>query len=411
MSKIAIIGAGAAGLMAAARIAELGGEHEVFLIERNKILGKKVIISGGGRCNVTTGLEDLKILMTKYPRGSRFLRTAMYAFPPTAMREWMEEHGVPLKVEPDLRVFPKSDNGAHVVRAFERFLEKTGVKIMKECGVAALEKKGDRFLLQFENGKSMEVDNVILSPGGQAYRHTGSKGDGYSFAESMGHSITPLGPSLNAFLLKDAWTKELSGLSFPDVNLSFKGADKFSFRGPIMLTHKGVTGPAVFALSAYASYETFNSQAPAGLFIDFLPDENHDALRERIQKQCAENPKKNFQNVLARLVPRSFAEGLCFHLGINGEKNSLELSKKELNKLVDALKNLPFLVSGRSAGDEFVTAGGVELKEVDSKTMESKICPGLYFAGEILDYDGFTGGFNLQAAWATGRLAGEHSSA
>ncbi|MBT4384376.1 aminoacetone oxidase family FAD-binding enzyme [Candidatus Peregrinibacteria bacterium] len=410
MKKIAIIGGGAAGLMAAARIMELSSSHEIFLIERNKILGKKVIISGGGRCNLTTGLDDLKEILKKYPRGPRFLRTAMYAFPPVKMREWMQDHGVPIKIEEDMRVFPKSDNGMHVVRAFETFLKKSGVQILFETALESVKKEGDKFVLSFDGRENLLVDKLILAPGGQAYRHTGSKGDGYSFAESLGHNITALGPSLNAFVLAEKWIAELSGLSFKNVALSFRGKEKFTFTGPIMLTHKGITGPAVFALSAYSSYEKFDVNKPAKLFVDFFPEKNHEELQGEFSKELDANLKKSFNNILSRFVPRSFAEIICKQLSVDPKKISVELSKKDLNKVIDALKNMSFTIIGRSAGDEFVTAGGVDLSEVSAKTMESKICSGLYFAGEILDYDGFTGGFNLQAAWASGRLAGENAA-
>lgn len=407
MTKIAVIGGGAAGLMAATRLVELSDKHEVHLLERNKILGQKVIISGGGRCNVTTGQQDLKEILKHYPRGASFLRTALYAFPPWDMMQWMQNHGVPLKVEADLRVFPKSNNGQHVVRAFENVLREKRVHLHLGQALKAIEKKSNLFQLQLESGESLKMDRVILCAGGQAYRHTGSKGDGYSFAEALGHHITALGPSLNAFLVEEAWIKSLAGLSFKNVALSFKGQNKFNFQGPILFTHKGVTGPGVFALSALAAYETFQKNKAAHLFLDFFPDKNHALLKEQFEAEFRAHPKKTLKNILSHLLPKSFSEALCIHLKVDLTKSSAELSKKDLNRLLDALKHLPLTLIGRSAGDEFVTAGGVELSEVDPKTMESKLCAGLYFAGEILNYDGLTGGYNLQAAWATGRLAGE----
>ncbi len=408
MKKIAIIGGGAAGLMAAATLCERGLGKELLLLERNKILGQKVLISGGGRCNVTTGLEDLKELLKKYPRGANFLRTALYAFPPMAMREWVEAHGVPLKVEEDGRVFPKSDNGAHIVRIFERILQEAGVELGMGKAVEGVKKTRKGFEVRFCDGGAVEVERLILALGGQAYRQTGSQGDGYSFAETLGHHITALGPSLNALLLREAWPKNLMGISFEGVRLRFSGKEKFEFTGPILFTHKGLTGPAVFALSSLAAFETFDANKPARIALDFFPEENYEELTQRLESALGAAPKKSFHNVLSLFVPRSFAVALCESLGVDSEKQSEELSKKDLTRIVEALKNLSFTVVGRSAGEEFVTAGGVELSEVDSKSMESKLCPGLYFAGEILNLDGFTGGYNLQAAWATGRLAAQH---
>jgi predicted Rossmann fold flavoprotein len=404
MTKIAIIGGGAAGIMAAARIKELSEGHEVFLVERDKLLGKKVMLSGGGRCNLTTGLDDLKEILRKYPRGANFLRTAMYNFPPLTMREWMEGHGVPLKMEEDMRVFPKSDNGMHVVRVFEKFLEKAGVNVLFQTTLKAMREDGDGgddgFVLEFDEREDLKVDKVILCTGGKAC----------SFAEDLGHKVTALAPSLNAFLLAEKWTRDVSGLSFPQVNLSFRGKEKFNFLGSMMFTHKGVTGPAVFAISAHAAYEVFDNNKPARLFVDFFPEKNQDELKADFVEKLSANPKKAFQNILSFFVPKSFAEVLCKELEVDARKQASELSKKDLNKVIDSLKNLQLTVSGRVAGDEFVTAGGIDLSEVDSKTMESKLHPGLYFAGEVLDYDGFTGGYNLQAAWATGRLAGENAT-
>jgi len=409
MTKIAIIGGGAAGMMAAAQLCESSKGNKVFLIERNAILGQKVIISGGGRCNVTTGLTDLKEILKNYPRGAKFLRTAMYAFPPAELIKWIEARNVPLKEEEDKRIFPKSNKGIDIVKLFEKIFHKSKVKILYKTALNNVSKKADKFILELSSNQTLEVDKLILTTGGQAYRHTGSQGDGYSFAEALGHKITKLGPSLNSFITKEEWTKGLSGISFPHVKLKFVGKEKFEFTGPIMLTHKGVTGPATFALSALAAFEHFEKNLPAKLFIDFKPDDTYKTITEEIKNELAASQKKQTQNSLHNWMPKSFIKAILKENEISPEKTNSELGKKALNKIVEALKNSELTLIGRAAGDEFVTAGGIELSEVNPKTMESKICHGLFFGGEILNIDGFTGGYNLQVAWATGRLAGKHA--
>ena len=223
----------------------------------------------------------------------------------------------------------------------------------------------------------------------------------------MGHKITNLAPSLTAFTLADEWLRELAGVSFEKVKLKFIGKDKYEFTGPLMFTHKGVTGPAIFALSAMSAFEIVNKGETAKLEMDFFPDMSHEDLNAELKKVIAGSPKKQFHNALGRLIPNSFARQLCIHLAIPSHKRNNELSKKEINRALQLLKQLPLTIIGRSPGEEFVTAGGVDISEVDSKNMQSKITPGLYFAGEILNIDGFTGGYNLQAAWAAGRLVGE----
>ena len=393
-------------MMTAAALAERQLDAEIILIERNQRLGQKVIISGGGRCNVTTGVEDLKEVMLAYSRGARFLRTAMYEFPPRAMIDWVEAHGVPLKREKDLRIFPQSDKGTHIVRIFEHLLEESNIKMMTKTIVSDVSHDG-KFQVKLNTDQVLTADVVVITTGGQAYKRTGSQGDGYSFAENLGHKITALAPSLTAFVLADQWIKELAGISFEKVKLRFVGKEKYEFTGPLMFTHKGVTGPAVFALSALSAFEIFNNGEPAKLEMDFFPDKSQETLAAELMKVIGGSEKKQFHNVLGQFLPNSFAKQLCHYLAISSHKRSNELSKKEINKTLQFLKQLPLTVVGRSPGEEFVTAGGVDLAEVDSKTMQSKIKPGLYFAGEILNIDGFTGGYNLQAAWAAGRLAGE----
>lgn len=400
--RIIVIGAGAAGMMTAATLAEHNLDAEIIIVERNPRMGQKVIISGGGRCNVTTGVENLKEVLKAYPRGARFLRTAMYQFPPRTMRDWVESHGVPLKKEEDMRIFPRSNKGTDVVGIFERILKESDVKIMCKRVVSAVS-YDEGFKVELNTGDVLLGDYLVITTGGQAYKRTGSKGDGYSFAQSLGHSITKLAPSLTAFTIQEQWIRDLAGVSFPSVGLRFLGAEKYEFTGPIMFTHKGVTGPAVFALSAMSAFE----RLPASLELDFFPDQNHEQLKGQLKKILSASPKKQFHNSLSQLIPHSFSKLICDLNDIPLEKRNNELSKKDINRTIQRLKQLSLRIKGRSPGEEFVTAGGVDLKEVDSKSFESKIQPGLFFAGEILNIDGFTGGYNLHAAWAGGRQVGE----
>lgn len=407
--SIAIIGAGAAGLMAAAAVHELNPETEIFLIERNNGLGKKVIISGGGRCNVTTGIQDVRTVLTKYPRGNKFLSSAIYRFPPKAVYDWFESHSVPLKTEEDLRVFPISNNGKDIVGVFEELFHDSRIHVRLNTSVTHIEKPDGQFSIFFkEEDEPLYVDKIILTTGGQAYRHTGSTGDGYAFAASLGHTITPLAPSLNSFSTKETWPEYLSGLSFEKATLSTSVLlKKISFTGPFLFTHKGMSGPAVFALSSIIAFETYDKAHPLELHIDLLPDLSLETIQKDIVTGITNHPKKSFENILSLIIPKSLAE-ICLHeQKISNEKRGAEISKKQILECATWLKGIPLHIIGRGAGDEFVTAGGVETKEVNPSTMESLICPGLYFGGEILNIDGFTGGFNLQASWATGHLAGE----
>ncbi len=407
--KIAIVGGGAAGLMAAASALEQSPKAEIFLIEKNDGLGKKVIISGGGRCNVTTGITDVRTVLTRYPRGGKFLSSAMYAFPPSDVFTWFEQHGVPLKVEEDLRVFPQSDNGKDVVGVFERLFATSAVHIWLKAQVIRVERAGEQFSL-FLKGQDepLLVDRLVLTTGGQAYRHTGSTGDGYAFAQSLGHTITPLAASLNAFFTSETWPAELSGLSFEKATITAHRGKDYAWTGPFLFTHKGISGPAVFAVSGLVAFETYDQARPLDVTVDLFPDHTETELLTSLTERIAQNPKKSLPNALTGLVAKSLLEIACRQAGLSLEKHAAECSKKELLALVGWLKRIPLHVVARGAGDEFVTAGGIELKEVNPSTMESKCCPGLFFAGEILDVDGFTGGFNLQASWATGRLAGRH---
>ena len=410
--KIAIIGGGAAGMMAAAAALEANPQAEILIFEKNDGLGKKVIISGGGRCNVTTGLTEVRQVLARYPRGGKFLTSAMYAFSPMEVFAWFEAHGVPLKTEEDLRVFPQSNDGKDVVGVFERLFHASAVTVCLKASVTHVEKRGEQFALTIkEAAQPVIVDRLVLTTGGQAYRQTGSTGDGYAFAQALGHTLTSLAPSLNAFYTSERWPAEVSGLSFERATISaHRGKTAAAWTGPFLFTHKGISGPAVFAVSSLVAFETYDQRQPLEVSLDLFPDQSDDELLVAISERIAQTPKKNLPNGLVGLAPKSLTEILCGELSFSLEKHAGEYSKKELLKLAQRLKNIILHVVARGAGDEFVTAGGVDLNEVNPSTMESKRCPGLFFAGEVLDVDGFTGGFNLQASWATGRLAGQNAA-
>lgn len=406
--KVGIIGGGAAGMMAALTIKELRPEIEMTLIEKNPTLGKKVAISGGGRCNVTTGLTDLKKVLNCYPRGSKFLSYAMYEFGPEKVMQWFDEQGLKLKTEADLRVFPVSNNGIEVVEVLTKKLLEKGGEILTGKQVMEVKQQDGNFVVSINDNPDLIFDKIMLCVGGQAYRQTGSTGDGYSWAEKLGHSITKLGPSLNAFVLAEQWVAQLAGVSFKEADFSvgkIKEPLPQKSTGPFLFTHKGITGPAVFALSSMIAWD-WDNKTPLPLKIDFCPGKNLQQITDIFHQEMQRNPKKSFKNILHILLPKSVSACLLQAVGVNGEKHNAEVSKKELQVVVESVKGLQLNIIGTTAGEEFVTAGGINTDEVDAKTMESKLCPNLYFGGEILNVDGFTGGFNLQAAWATGRIAG-----
>lgn len=419
--KIGIIGAGAAGMMAAVSLIEgrgkTGEEIEIYLFEKNAYLGAKVLISGGGRCNVTTGIHDIKKLLENYPRGAKFLRTAMYDFTPAKVMEWFESHGVRLKTEEDLRVFPASDNGKDIVGALEKEIRGSNTKIFFNTNVIKIEPvNGDTNDTKFRiitKNESHELDFLILTTGGNAYRHTGSSGDGYAFASSLGHAITKLGPSLSSFISQETWVTNISGVSFEKVELtltSHDGKQTWHRAGPLLFTHKGVSGPAIFALSSYATYEMISREKPLTLNINFFPEKSDREFSQHFQAMANTHGKKLLINFLDIFLPKSLCE-IIVKLSETQDIRAAEMNRELREKIIKYIRNLELKIIGRGTGDEFVTAGGVPLDEVHPNTMESKIRPGLYIAGELLDIDGFTGGFNLQASWATGHLAGKSITA
>ena len=397
--KIGIIGAGAAGLMSAASALEYGRVgDEVILFEKNPKIGKKILITGGGRCNVTTGIRDIEEVLKKYPRGGKFLSFAMHEFSPLDMYKWVEKHNVKLKIEDDKRVFPKSNNGEDIVGIFEKILKDKRCKLLLNTPVNNIKSGKNKFII---NSK-FEVDKFILSVGGNAYSSTGSAGDGYVFAKKFGHTITPLAPSLHGFSIAEKWPKKLSGLSFSNAKIKLFASKNHETILPFIFTHTGLSGPGVFVLSSLTAHEKLNDKK---IRIDFLPGVSYENLRAKIESDIKAHPNKKFTNTLDGFLQKSFADAICIKTDIGLEKINSQVAKKDLNHVIEFLKNCELTISGNIPGEEFVTAGGISLNEVDNKTMESKKCPGMYFAGEILDIDAFTGGFNLQAAFSTGYLA------
>lgn len=409
---IAVIGGGAAGMMATAVALESPAGARVTLFERNRRLGAKVRISGGGRCNVTTGVGEVRDVLARYPRGARWLRHAMHSFPPSRVIAWFEAHGVPLKTEADLRVFPASDDGDHVVGAFERLFAARAVDLRLRTRVTAIvhDAAGGDFRVETAAGGVGPFTAVIVTTGGAAFRQTGSTGDGYRFAESLAHHVTPRFPSLTAYVVRERWAHELAGLTVADATLRIAprdpGGATFQQRGAFVFTHVGVSGPAVFALCSLAAMQPYDEANPLALRIDLLPELSAQLLDARLTHRLTALGGRSVANVLDTLLPRSICAVLCFLAGVEPTLHAARVTKGQRAALVSAIKALPLTVTGRRSGEEFVTAGGVDTAAVDPRTMASRHVPGLYFGGEVLNVDGFTGGYNLQAAWATGALAG-----
>jgi len=404
--KIGIIGMGAAGMMAAASILEQNKNIEILLFEKNTKIGSKVIISGGGRCNVTTGINSMSEVLKKYPRGSKFIKKAMLNFPPQKVVSWFEGQGVKLKTENDLRVFPESDNGNDIVKVFESlFIQNSKCSLFLKTEIKDVHKQKDGFEIISKESQKYFVDKLIITTGGQAFRHTGSTGDGYKFAEDLGHTITKLGPGLNSFILQEDWVKNLAGVSHKHVKFkSNSEGKKVVFEGPCIWTHKGKSGPAIFAMSSLLAFENISKNNPLDIYLDLYPQLDQESLKNDLLK--LKNQNKLFKNSFIGIIPKRLTENMFEVLGIDTQIKSAEIKNKDIFRIVEFIKNLKLKIIGRGKGDEFVTAGGIDTNDVNPNTMESKVCKNLFFAGEILDVDGFTGGFNLQASWATGKLAG-----
>jgi len=391
-----VIGGGAAGMMAAGQLAARG--MKTLLLERNDKLGKKLYITGKGRCNLTN-TADARDMMEYIPGNPSFLYSALYAFDSAACMAFFEGLGVPLVTERGGRVFPASEKASDVVRALERFLDRGGVEVRLGAGVREVRRNA----VIIDNGAVIECDNIIIATGGLSYPATGSTGDGYKFARAAGHKVTKLYPSLVPLKAGDDWVPELQGLSLKNIAVTLKGGGKkvHSDFGEMLFTHDGVSGPVILSASRHVAH------GGQSLSIDLKPALDESELDSRILRDFAKYINKSFKNCLDELLPRMLIPVIVRLSGIDPERKAHDITKAERKALVKLLKNLELNITGAAGFDEAViTRGGVCVDEIDPSTMGSKLVRGLYFAGEVLDLDAYTGGYNLQIAFSTGFIAG-----
>lgn len=401
-TDLVVIGGGAAGMMCAYTAAERG--VSVILLDPNRQLGRKVRITGKGRCNVTNNC-DIKTFMNNIPGDGRFLYSALNRFSPAETMSFFESHGLPLKTERGNRVFPVSDNANDVAGTLTKLLDRAGVKVLHTTATAI--KSEDGFVCGVETGEGyIECRAAAVCTGGLSYPLTGSTGDGYKFAKHFGHTVTPRRPSLIPLESNDDYCAEMQGFSLKNVTLSAYEDDKLIFRelGEMLFTHFGVSGPLVLSAS---SHMRNMGKANYRLEIDLKPALDEKKLDTRILRDFEKYQNREFQNALGDLAGRTMIPVLVRLSGIPADTKVNSITREQRMKLLGLFKAFPVSVSGtRPIAEAIVTSGGVSTKEINPRTMESKLVSGLYFAGEVLDLDGYTGGFNLQIAWSTGYMAG-----
>ncbi|MCI9313628.1 MAG: NAD(P)/FAD-dependent oxidoreductase [Lachnospiraceae bacterium] len=405
MSNVIITGGGAAGMMAAYAAAERG--HSVVLIEKNEKLGKKIFITGKGRCNVTNACEQDK-LFENVVSNPKFLYSAFYDFDNQQLMELIKNAGCPLKVERGERVFPVSDHSSDIIAAMERLMRKKGVEIRLHRTVSeVLAQDGQVTGVKTTDGKTFAADAVVLATGGLSYPTTGSTGDGYRIAKNLGHTVKECTPALVPMEISEPWCRLLQGLSLKNVTLTMACGTKKIWQGfgEMLFTHFGLSGPLV--LSASSFYHKCKNPDEVTVTVNLKPALTAEQLDKRILREFEQNLNKQFKNVIGSLYPAKLTPVMISLSGIDGEKKIHEITRKERENLVELTRNLQMHVSGlRDYTEAIITQGGIKVKEVNPSTMESRLVKGLYFAGELLDLDGVTGGFNLQIAWSTGHLAG-----
>ena len=413
--KVIVIGGGPAGMMSAITASQNG--NEVILLEKMERLGRKLLITGKGRCNITSSLP-IQEFIQNIPGNGQFLYSAFNNYTNTDIINFLKSEGLEVKEERGKRIFPITDKSLDVLKCFEKKLKALNVKIEYNAEVVSIKKDLDRFEVELKNGTILNSNKVIIATGGKSYPLTGSTGDGYKLAKQLGHTVTQIKPSLVPFEAYDKKTcKELQGLSLKNVGIEFKDIEKnkviYEDFGEMLFTHFGVSGPTILSGSAhlvrYKNIEDLLKNKKIILKIDFKPALSEEKLDKRILRDFDEEKNKELKHSLDKLLPKKLIPVIIEKSGINPEKRVNEITKQERKNLASLLKSFELEISKfRPIEEAIITSGGINIKEINPKTMESKIVPGLYFAGEIIDVDGYTGGFNLQIAYSTGFTAGQN---
>lgn len=405
MSKVIVVGGGPAGMFAAIAAAENG--HAVTLLEKNEKLGKKLYITGKGRCNITNA-SDLDVIFANVMSNSRFLYSAFYTYDNQRVMDFFEKNGLPIKVERGNRVFPVSDHSSDVIAILQKVLKEKGVKVSLHTEVEEiLESDGCAAGVQLKDGTKLFADAVVVATGGFSYQTTGSTGDGYRFAKELGHGVTELTPALVPFETEEDYPLRMQGLSLKNIRVRIYQEKKLLYEefGEMLFTHFGVSGPVILSASE-AIAPKYTSQK-LKLFIDLKPAIDEEQLDRRLIREFEEAKNRRFKNALGGLFPAKMIPVMLELSGIDPERKINEITKVERRQFCKLIKAFPLTLNGlRDFKEAIVTKGGVKVKEVNPSTMESKLVKGLYFCGEVLDLDAMTGGYNLQIAWSTGYLAG-----
>lgn len=408
MSKVLIVGGGAAGMLASIFAARNGNEVHVF--EKNEKLGKKLFITGKGRCNLTNAC-DMDTLFSSVVTNDKFLYSSFYVYTNQDVMDFFESLGLQIKVERGNRVFPASDHSSDVIKVLEKEMKAQGVQIHLYQTVTQIAKKDGRFAaLKLADGTVVEGDACILCTGGMSYQTTGSTGDGYRFAKAIGHKVTELRPSLVPIETKEYFVPELMGLSLKNVETRILDGKKVLYQdfGEMLFTHYGVSGPLILSASAYIGKE-LSEKKELKLSIDLKPSLSEEQLDARVLREFEANHNKQFKNAIGGLFPSKLVPVMIAESGIDSEKKVNVISKEERQGFVHLIKNFEMtLIRLRDYKEAIITQGGINVKEVNPSTMESKLVEGVYFAGELLDLDAVTGGFNLQIAWSTAYAAGSN---
>lgn len=408
MSKVLIVGGGAAGMLASIFAARNGNEVHVF--EKNEKLGKKLFITGKGRCNLTNAC-DMDTLFSSVVTNDKFLYSSFYGYTNQDVMDFFESLGLQIKVERGNRVFPASDHSSDVIKVLEKEMKAQGVQIHLYQTVTQIAKKDGRFAaLKLADGTMVEGDACILCTGGMSYQTTGSTGDGYRFAKALGHKVTELRPSLVPIETKEYFVPELMGLSLKNVETRILDGKKVLYQdfGEMLFTHYGVSGPLILSASAYIGKE-LSEKKELKLSIDLKPSLSEEQLDARVLREFETNHNKQFKNAIGGLFPSKLIPVMIAESGIDSEKKVNVISKEERQGFVHLIKNFEMtLIRLRDYKEAIITQGGINVKEVNPSTMESKLVEGVYFAGELLDLDAVTGGFNLQIAWSTAYAAGSN---